>query len=317
MRVTLFGATDLTQAVAEAMDSVGLSPCALVRLPETFSISYARDGVHNTRYVDLGQWSEERKVPVFVYDGSNQTLAAFLRDTGSDFALVAGWYHMVSRGIRDLFPRGCVGIHASLLPKFRGGAPLNWALLAGEQETGATMYELGDGIDDGRIYGQERFAIEPRAYVGDIVELSREASVRLVKKLLPQIAAGTLSPQEQEGAPIYALQRCPEDGAIDWRRSASEIELLVRATSRPYPGAYTCLGDSKTLVWRARALSGAEAPTVYGQPGQIACLPGMDEAVAICGSGLLALEEVADGNDKPLTEASRAWNNRRFAVSLR
>lgn len=295
MRVVLFGGTDLTRRVAAAFEEIGMLPCAVVTLPESLSLPGGK--VKSTRFADLHEWARPLRIPVHVHDGDKKALKAFLVGQAGEFALFAGWYYMVGSDVRSLFERGCAGLHASLLPKLRGFAPLNWALLTGQSETGVTMFAFGDGVDDGPVYGQRRFAINAKDYIGDIVSRSSDACVELVKTLLPEIASGALEPQPQQGEASYGLQRFPEDGAIDWTRPADDIARLVRAVSRPYPGAYSHLDGRRIIIWRARpALS---APAVYGVVGQIARLPRMENPLVVTGQGLVEIEEAVfeDGTD--------------------
>jgi len=315
MRPVLFGATDLTRKVAVAMEDIAMPPCAIVTFPQSYSINFTCKNLRNTRFFDLTEWAQKRNIPLHVYERDTHALREFLLQQSGDFALFAGWYYMAGSKIRSLFKLGCAGLHGSLLPKLRGFAPLNWALLTGQDETGVTLFELGNGMDDGPIYGQKRFTISAEDYIDDLITRSQDCSVELVKSILPQIASGSVALRPQKGEPTYALHRQPSDSAINWLRSAEEIECLVRASSHPYPGAYSYLERKKVYIWKARALGSLEAPTIYGRPGQIMILPSLDAAIVICGDGLLALLEVTDEQGASLTEESLTWNIRRFSTS--
>ena len=171
---------------------------------------------------------------------------------------------------------------------------MNWALLQGERESGVSLFALADGVDDGPLYGQRRFPIGPRDYIGDVVERANDAAIALLRESIPGIADGSLTPRPQTGTPTYCLQRNPDDGIIDWSHSADEIERLVRAVSRPYPGARAALAGVELIIWRSRAVR--EAPTVLGRPGQITRLPAIASPCVVTGQGLLAIEE-ATGED--------------------
>lgn len=296
MRILLLGGTDLTLAVANKLLDMGIRPAGVVHVGRVIPISYAPEGFGNARYVNLGGWCRDRGVPDHPY-ADHDALLAFAVETGAEFALVAGWYHLLPAQVRSAFPRGCAGLHASLLPKFRGGAPLNWAILDGETETGVSLFALGDGVDDGPIWGQKAFAIPERATIGDLVKEAEEASLQLIETLLPAIAKGGLRPRPQKGTPSYRRQRRPEDGRIDWTRPAADIDQLVRAVSRPYPGAFTSLGGDKVVIWRSQPIS-ADA-MAGGAPGQIFREPTMNGACATTGEGGLVIQEATyeDGED--------------------
>lgn len=309
MRVLLLGGTDLTLAIARSLEGLGFGPAGVVHIPPTFAISYSPGGLNNVRHADLAAWCDDHSIPAFAYDGA-ASLAEAATATQAEFCLAAGWYHMVPRRIRALFPKGTAGLHASLLPCLRGGAPLNWALLSGARKTGVTLFELDEGVDDGAIWDQEAFAIEPRATIGDLVRLAESASVRMVRRCLPRIADGRWSsPRPQVGVPSYGLARTPDDGLIKWSGTAAEIDRLIRAVGRPYPGAFTWLDDRKVTVWAAEPL---DTPvTVHGAPGQIARLPGHEHPLVVTAAGLLSIRE-ADGpeGEDALSMLLRSANRR-------
>lgn len=311
MRVALFGMTDLTRTVLDALREIGCDVCAIVTGPEKFAISYEKSGVNNIRYEDLSSIAVKLKIPSYTYLGNRASMESFLEEHKPDFGLVAGWYHIVMPSTRALFPAGCAGLHASLLPKLRGGAPLNWAMLSGERETGVTLFLFDDGTDSGPIYGQQRFSINSTDYIADLVGRSQQASRDLIKRIMREILCGTAKPVPQSGAATYGLQRRPSDSEIDWSQPAERIELLVRASSRPYAGAYTHLEGSHVTIWRAKALP--SAPAILGAFGQVALIPEVPAPLVICGKGVLALEEVADEEGNDLTAKALRWNHRRLS----
>lgn len=308
MRVLLLGGTDLTLAVAEALHAAGLTPTGLVDLDRTFPISYRPQGVANARFADLAGWCEARGVPRRRYQAASD-IVGLGAETGADFLLAAGWYHMVPASARARFPRGAAGLHGSLLPKLRGGAPLNWAILLGLAETGVSLFALSDGVDDGPLYGQRRIALSARTTIGELVEQSRDAAAALVAECLPAIAAGRLQPKPQQGEPSYGLQRSPEDGAVDWRRPAAEIDRLVRAVGRPYPGAFGFIGERRMNVWRASIYQGA---AVHGAPGQVFRAPGESDPGIVTGSGALLVHEARSLEDEDLLPELRKFTNQRL-----
>lgn len=308
----ILGSTDVTLAVAEAAQRIGVSIRAIVHAPETFKISYAPHGVKNFRSVDVGGWCKANGVEPIAFEGFSKT-GGNLNELDATACLVAGWYHMVPGWFRTRFERGCIGFHASLLPELRGGAPLNWAILNALSRSGVSMFELGDGVDDGPVYAQEAFDIGPRTRVGELVVESRDACARLVEKNLAAILAGDLEPVAQVGVPTYGLQRAPEDGWIDWTKSADEVDRLVRAVSAPYPGGLCQLDGADIAVLGTELLD--NAPRTAGAAGQIAIVPETDFPLVVCGAGCVAVTEarLKDGSDAlPLLTKS---GNKRFARS--
>lgn len=309
MKTLLIGGTDLTVAVADEMSRIGRKPCACVGIGSQFKISYAKAPVNNARHGDMGYWADRAGVP-YLESTSTDEIMAFAEDQKADFCLVAGWYHMIPKRLRDCFPKGVAGIHASLLPELRGGAPLNWAILSGMTRTGVSLFGMSDGVDDGPLYLQTPFDIDPRATIADLVRQTHSATLHLIGQALPGIASGAISPRPQVGVPSYGMQRAPDDGRIDWRGSADLIDRLIRAVGRPYPGATATLEGAAIKIWKARPEA---APIVLGAAGQIARLPGYASPAVVTGDGLLVIEEATldDGTDAmPILMKS---NNKRFA----
>jgi methionyl-tRNA formyltransferase len=277
-------------------------------VPEVFDISYEPNRLQSARYADVRGWCASVGLPSRLYEGPD-SVAAFGSGLGADFALAAGWYHMIPRAVREAFRAGCAGLHASLLPKCRGGAPLVWAMLAREREAGMTLFELGDGIDDGAVYGQRAFPIPPRGRIADLVKASALAAVTLTEHCLPRIAAGTLTPSAQHGAPSYGLQRAPRDGRIDWTKSTADIDLLVRAIGRPYPGASTTLGETTLYVWDVEPF---DTVPIFGVPGQLARVPEAPDVCVVAGDGALVIRDATSADGESALPLLRRASNQRL-----
>ncbi|MEW6451020.1 MAG: formyltransferase family protein [Pseudomonadota bacterium] len=286
----LLGGTDLTLAVAQRLSDIGHPPAGVVYLQQTFSISYSPTGVKNQRHADLAGWCRLRSIPHVEYNGP-QSITTLQNTIGADFALAAGWYHLVSASTRALFPLGVAGIHHSLLPKLRGGAPLNWALLSNEAVAGTSIFLMSDGVDDGPLLGQRSVPIGQRTKIGELVLAAQEAALGMLDEIIPKLAAGTLKPKPQIGSPTYCLQRTPDDSRIDWSRSASEIDRLVRASSQPYAGAWCTFGDQRLVIWDAVPIS--DAPKILGAPGQLFRLPSRGPCV-VAGMGVVEIVSATD-----------------------
>ncbi len=285
MNIVLFGSTDVTLAVADFLSNESHQIGAIVTVSETFSISYKPDGVKNSRFVDMVAWGKEKGIPVIIYKNTDQTISD-LKNLGIslDFAIVVGWFHMIQKKLRDLFFSGCAGFHASLLPQLRGGAPLNWAILLNLRETGVSFFEFSDGVDDGPLYAQEKFSIRDGDYIGDLIKKSEKSIIKMLGYTLPQIKRNHSLKHPQKGAPSYCGQRVPEDSQIDWNDPAKNILRLIRASSAPYPGAYSFLDTEKVIIWKAET----SKIEVYGIPGQILIADGIHIA---CKEGAVTLRE--------------------------
>ncbi len=183
---------------------------------------HMRPTVREMREVNVGTWCERRKIPSYEYENS-QTIIDSANETNADVLLAAVWYHMLGRQVRAKFPLGALGLYASLLPKFKGGTPLNWAILSGESETGISLFEPGDGVDDGKVYGQKRFPIASDTTITELVNTAEVGALELIAECLPRIADRSLEPRPQHGTASHCLQHKPEDRRIDWKISAIGI----------------------------------------------------------------------------------------------
>jgi methionyl-tRNA formyltransferase len=161
---------------------------------------------------------------------------------------------------------GAYNMHGSLLPKFRGRAPVNWAVLKGETRTGATLHVMTERADRGPIVDQEEVTIGPDETALEVQRRVTEAAVKVLDRRLDELEAGTAkaTPQDESKASRFGRRR-PEDGRIDWSRPAKEVHDLVRAVTHPYPGAFTDLFDGTTFVWRTRLPGLAGHDTFPGQ----------------------------------------------------
>lgn len=148
---------------------------------------------------------------------------------------------------------GAYNIHGSLLPKYRGRAPVNWAVLNGETETGATLHVMTEKPDAGDIVDQEAVPIGPDDTAIEVQRRVTAAAVRLLDRRLAELKAGTAPrrPQDESAATTFGRRR-PEDGRIDWTRPALEVHNLVRAVTHPFPGAFTDIFGGKTTLWKTR-----------------------------------------------------------------
>lgn len=175
-----------------------------------------------------------------------------LRSLRPDLVFCVGWTQLLRREILALPRLGCVGFHASLLPRFRGRAPVNWAIILGEKETGNTMMLLDEGVDTGDILAQRRFPIDDDDTCATIYDKVARSEDEMIREVLPAIREGRLvrMPQDHAAATVMPRRR-PEDGVIDWELPTRRLHDWVRALTHPYPGAFTTLEGSKVFVWKA------------------------------------------------------------------
>ncbi len=211
---------------------------------------------------------------------------------GAEAAVVAA-YGLILPQVMLIAPRlGCLNVHASLLPRWRGAAPIQRALLAGDRETGLTIMQMEKGLDTGPILIQQPLPIGAAATTAGLTEELAQLGGRLIVAALDGLAAGTLVPRPQPQAGVsYAPKISREEGRLDWGRPASELERRVRALD-PWPGAYFEHDSAPIRVLTAAAL--ADAPG--DPPGTV-----LDDRLAIaCGSGVLRLLRLQRPGRAPL-----------------
>jgi methionyl-tRNA formyltransferase len=212
--------------------------------------------------------------------GDPREIEPRLASIAPDFLFSFYYRHMLPASMLAHATRGAFNMHGSLLPKYRGRVPVNWAVLRGETQTGATLHEMVAKPDAGRIVDQMPVPILPDDTAHDVFRKVTVASELVLHRALPALVAGTakLTPQDL-AAGGYFGGRKPEDGRIDWSQPARRIHDLVRAVAPPYPGAFTTAGGTRLRILRTRVLSDADAPAA---PALVARA---ERVVARCGGG--------------------------------
>jgi methionyl-tRNA formyltransferase len=205
---------------------------------------------------------------------------AGLRSAAPDLVLSCYYRSMLPLAALAVAPLGNFNVHGSLLPRYRGRAPVNWAVLNGETETGATLHVMTARADAGDIVDQEAVPIGPDDTACEVQARVRDAAVRLLDRQLDALAAGCAPrrPQDATRATTFGKRR-PEDGAFVWTQSATAIHNLVRAVSHPYPGAFTPHARRTLYLWRTRN-GGWSAQGAH--PGEMRMID--DRLYVACGS---------------------------------
>ncbi|MCG3774358.1 MAG: Methionyl-tRNA formyltransferase [Nitrospira sp.] len=211
-----------------------------------------------------------------------------------DLIAVAAFGRILPPAILSLPPRGCINVHGSLLPKYRGAGPIQWAVINGETETGITTMLMDEGMDTGAMLLQEAIPITTDDTAGSLSPRLAELGGRLLVETIVRLNAGTLVPQPQDSsqATLAPLLK-KEDGVIDWALPATVLANRVRGLS-PWPGAYTPMaGGDRWTIWRALALPSS----VTSPPGVVVAIT--NEAIHVAtGKGILAVMELQPANGR-------------------
>ncbi|MEA3274582.1 MAG: methionyl-tRNA formyltransferase [Pseudomonadota bacterium] len=227
-----------------------------------------------------------------------QAVAA-LRGHKADLMVVVAYGLLLPQAVLDAPRLGCVNVHASLLPRWRGAAPIQRAILAGDRESGVTIMRMEAGLDTGPMYLISRTPIAPGETGGSLHDKLAQLGASALLEALPGIADGTLIPEPQDDAlATYAKKLQKEEAGVDWHRPAVELDRMIRAFD-PWPVAQTRLGDSTLRLWGSEPLAGdaAGAP-----PGSViaAHKGGIDVAT---GDGILRITHLQPTGKRPMTAA--------------
>lgn len=253
MSLVFFGTTDTGWHCLHEMIKAGLPVSGIVTgLPE-FDISYAKDKVRNLRHRSFKNFEEEHGVPVLTFTRKfDEEIVRTIASRQPRLFVVIGWYHLIPTRVRALAPLGTVGVHWSLLPKYRGGSPLVWAMINGEAETGASLFYLEDQVDAGDVIAQTRVSIGENDEVGAMIHRLNIASGDLVVEHIPKLLRGVAPRRAQEESQAtYFPPRAPEDGRIDWSWPARRIYDFIRAQTLPYPCAFFFYNGQKIKIVKA------------------------------------------------------------------
>jgi len=215
-----------------------------------------------------------------------------VRQIGPDFLLSFYYRNMIKPEVLEIPVQGALNLHGSYLPKYRGRVPVNWAVINGETETGATLHYMVAKPDAGDIVDQEKVQIEFTDTAHDLFGKVSEAAATVIRRAWPGLVAGTAPriPMDLK-AGSYFGGRGPVDGKIDWTKSARQIYNLIRGVTHPYPGAFTKLQGETVIIWSAWPVDGS------GEPGQVVAT---NPLLIGTGEGLLEVRTVqrADGQEQ-------------------
>lgn len=223
----------------------------------------------------------------------------YLRSYHADIIIVAAFGQILPKEILTMPEYGCVNVHASLLPKYRGAAPIQWAVINGEKVTGVTTMRMDEGLDTGDMIMKAEILLDENETGGSLFDKLSVEGAKLCVKTVAAIADGSAvyTPQDHEAATLTKMIK-KQLGNIDWTKSAAQIECLIRGLN-PWPSAYTKLNGKTLKIWSARVVP----EDTEEKPGTVTAVSGKDIRVQT-GSGQLLLQEVQlEGKKRMLTDA--------------
>jgi methionyl-tRNA formyltransferase len=251
-------------------------------------------------FSSVRELAQAHGIPFVTSDINDPANVARLKEISPDFILSFYYRNMIKPVVLELARRGALNLHGSYLPRYRGRVPINWAVINGETETGATLHYMVEKPDAGDIVDREKVAIAFTDTAFDVFTKVTEAAVTVISRAWPLLLAGTAPRIPMDlAAGNYCGGRKPEDGRIDWSKSAVQIYNLIRGVTHPYPGAFSFLDGRKVIVWQAWPVEG------NGEPGQILSA---EPLLVGTGEGLLEIR-IVQFDGEPEMSASSAKEN--------
>ena len=303
MKIVFMGTPDLAAEVLDTMMKSGCEVTLAVTRPDRPK-GRGRGVIKTPVHECADKWGIPVLSPVRV---KRPEAVERLREEAPDLIVVAAFGQILSKEILDLPRLGCVNVHASLLPAYRGAAPIQWAVINGEEKSGVTIMQMDEGLDTGDILLQEEILLDPQETGESLYEKVAKLGGELLVKALPMIEQGTIVPIKQDdAASCYAPMLKKEMGNIDWSLPAVQIERLIRGLNS-WPGAYTFMNGKMLKIWGAEVCGNTDA--AGAEPGTVV---GTDKKAiyVACGEGTLALTEVQ-------LEAKKRMSSQAFLLGVK
>ncbi len=290
-RVIFAGTPEFALASLQALVDDGVTPVAVLTQPD-------RPAGRGRRMTasPVKQFAEATGIAVLQPETlRDESAIAQLAALKPDILIVAAYGLILPQAVLDIPNAGCLNVHASLLPRWRGAAPIQAAIKAGDAQTGVCLMAMTAGLDCGPVFVSESMTIGDVETAGELQDRLASAGGRLLTRHFADIIAGNISAQEQdEGAATYAPKIRASDAVIDWRQPAAELDRVVRAFN-PAPGAYFLLDDERIKCSGASIAAGADAA-----PGTVIAA-GPDGITVACGDGALCMTSLQRPGKRPVS----------------
>jgi len=290
--VVVLGCLEETIDTLRHLAALGTKVDALVTLTEADAKKAG-----TTNWFDLAPFAREQGIPIHhvaSYSLQDARDLALFQTLAPAVVYVVGWQRLVPEAILRTAAKGFIGFHGScnFLPRGRGRSPINWSIIEARDRFILHMFFIEPGVDDGKVIGCEIYDIRPEDTCRSVYYKTALAQAALMHRFSRPILEGTATGWAQEGEPFYYPKRTPEDGRIDWSWPAEKICRLVRAVTRPYPGAFSEIRGMRVAVWHAIDL-GDNQITAHAKPGEIVFVSAnaMREVIVQTGRGAVLLSE--------------------------
>tara|TARA_B100001250_G_scaffold213427_1_gene183063 strand:- start:17003 stop:18010 length:1008 start_codon:yes stop_codon:yes gene_type:complete len=251
MKIVAFGRTEiLSNIITELAKSENMIGAIITSDPTQTQYEF---GIDHFR-----QLSEKLGSKFFTAsDLLGDDIITSLKSIKPDIAISLNWPTLVPKEFIDIFPEGIVNVHAGNLPRFRGNSVRNWALINGEKSISLTLHKMDAELDTGPILQKKSYPINQATNIKELYDFVSHESPKMVSKLFTEISQKTVKPipqSEDIAESLRCYPRLPIDSEIDWSKDAEDIQRLVSASSEPFPGAYTFLGNKKLIIWETKVI---------------------------------------------------------------
>lgn len=283
MRVVFMGTPEFSVPTLESLIESDHEVIAVVTQPDK-----ARGRGKAVQYTPVKEKALEYKIPVYQpVKVKNPEFVEILKELMPDVIVVVAFGQILSKEILELPKYGCLNVHASLLPKLRGAAPIQWAVINGEERSGVTIMQMDVGLDTGDMLLKKELVLEPKETGGSLHDKLTVMGGPLILEALRQAEEGTLVREKQKDEESdYAKMLDKALGKIDFSQSAEKIERLVRGLN-PWPSAYTSLNGKTLKIWDADVMEGQWE----GEPGEVVAVT-KDAMIVKTGRNYLAMKEL-------------------------
>ncbi len=288
MKIIFMGTPDFAVGALDALYRAGHEITAVVTQPDK-----AKGRSDKPVYSPVKAYAVEKDIPVLQPERIRKPEAVEeLRRYPAEVFVVAAFGQILSREILEMPALGCLNIHASLLPKYRGSSPIQWAVINGEQKSGVTIMQMNEGVDTGDILYQREISLAEKETGGSLFEKLSALGAEAIVEALELLREGGLRPIPQdENQASHTTMLNKAMGRMDFSRSAAELERLVRGLN-PWPSAYTFLGGKQLKIWDAEVCPEEEEQEACKAPAGSVMSAGGKGIVIKCGQGALRVQEL-------------------------
>lgn len=280
MRIVFMGTPDFAVPSLQALIDAGHEVCAVYTQPDK---PQGRKQILTAPPVK--ELALQYHIPVYQPATlKNEEEQEKLRGLAPEVIIVVAYGKLLPKAVLDIPPRGCINVHGSLLPRWRGAAPIQWSVIAGDEKAGVTTMQMAEGLDTGDMLLTYETEIGARETAGELFDRLAQAGAELLVRTLVELDSITPRPQDDSRS-CYAHMLDKQMAVIDWAKSAREIDCLIRGLS-PWPVALTTLDGARLKIYAAEPVPGT------GRPGEVLVSDPKKGLTVACGAGALALHEV-------------------------